>query len=116
MEAEARCAAALAALRQARGLPGRADAQAVEKGAPQGALEMAREGLTAARDLATSLCTILDGEPGTAALRCALAVLALHVRCAWRHEGPWVLHPQSLLKLISLTISCTLTLRIRWFS
>ncbi|CAK0787001.1 hypothetical protein CVIRNUC_010217 [Coccomyxa viridis] len=60
MEAEARCAAALAALRQARGLPGRAGAQAAEKGAPQGALEMARDGLTAARDLATSLCTILD--------------------------------------------------------
>ena len=77
MEAEARCAAALAALRQAQGLPGRAGTQAPQRGAPHGALEMAREGLTAARDLATSLCTILDGKPNTATLRCALAVLAL---------------------------------------
>ena len=72
MEAEARCAAALAALRQARGQPGKADAQAADREVPKGALEMAREGLTAARGLAASLCTILDGEPDTATLRCAL--------------------------------------------
>ena len=95
MEAEARRAAALAALRQARGLPGRAGAQAAEKGAPQGALEMARDGLTAARDLATSLCTILDGEPAAATLRCALALLAPKICCAWHHEGPWDAAPSA---------------------
>ena len=89
MEAEARCAAALAALRQARGQPDRAVVQAAGRGVPKGALEMAREGLSAARDLATSLCTILDGKPGTAALRCALAVLALQICCALHHVEPW---------------------------
>jgi hypothetical protein len=62
MEAEARCAAALEALRQAGGPDSRAASRVAESALPVGFAEKARESIAEARSLVASMCTLLEGK------------------------------------------------------
>lgn len=62
MEAEARCAAALEALRQAGGPNSRAASQVAGSALSVGLAEKARESIAEARSLVASMCTLLEGK------------------------------------------------------
>ena len=66
VEAEARCAAALEALRHVGSSRSKLSASAAPRQLPQAQavsiIDRAREGITAARSLVASVCTILEGQ------------------------------------------------------
>ena len=62
MEAEARCAAALEALRQAGGPNSRAASQVAGSALPVKLAEKAQESIAEARGLVASMCTLLEGK------------------------------------------------------
>ena len=63
LEAEARCAAALEALRRAGHPEGAPLTLPMPRQLPKSVTDRAREGVTAARSLVASVCTILEGQP-----------------------------------------------------
>ncbi len=62
MEAEARCAAALEALRQTGGRDGRAAYQLKGSAVPVEFAKKARESITEASGLVASMCTLFEGK------------------------------------------------------
>lgn len=81
MEAEARCAAALEALRQAGGPNSRAASQVAGSALPVKFAENMRESIAEARGLVASMCTLLEGKltyehPATMISQPALSISA----------------------------------------